>query len=121
MICSVCGSTAFRTTEYTSGRDVARSAPALECLGCGAISLREEAAASEEEMQAAIDANKSLDPPTLVAWMEQNGRKLRGTAGSTFAVAAGSHFMMGADSMAIVRRPDEQRPADKLVERLNNC
>src|SRR5580692_11401262 len=51
MICSVCGSTAFRTTEYTSGRDVARSAPALECLGCGAISLREEAAASEEERE----------------------------------------------------------------------
>jgi hypothetical protein len=49
MVCSVCGSRAFNATEYRSGRDAAQRAPAFECRGCGAISLGEEAAASEEE------------------------------------------------------------------------
>jgi ABC-type branched-subunit amino acid transport system substrate-binding protein len=72
-------------------------------------------------IKAAVEATRSLDAPTLVAWMDQNGSKLHGTAGSTFAVAPGSHYMMGPDSIAIVRHPEQLRPADKLVERLNNC
>ena len=51
MMCSVCGSTGFRTIEYTSGRGSAERAPALECRGCGAISLREEAAGTTEERE----------------------------------------------------------------------
>jgi len=72
-------------------------------------------------LKAAVEATRSLDGPTLAAWMDQNGSRVRGTAGSTFAVAPGSHYMMGPDSIAIVRHPEQLRPADKLVERLNAC
>jgi hypothetical protein len=49
MVCNVCGSRAFNATEYRTGPDAAHRAPAFECRGCGAISLGEEAAASDEE------------------------------------------------------------------------
>jgi hypothetical protein len=51
MICNVCGSQAFDITEYRPSRDGTCRAPAFECRGCGAISLREEAAASDKERE----------------------------------------------------------------------
>ena len=72
-------------------------------------------------LKAAIEGTKSLDGATLVGWMDQNATKQLGTAGAPFASTTGSHFMMGADSMAIVKRPDLVRQADKLVERVTGC
>jgi branched-chain amino acid transport system substrate-binding protein len=72
-------------------------------------------------LKAAVDATKSLDGPTLVAWMDKNASTVRGTAGVPFAAAAGSHFMMSADSLALVKRPDQARPGDNLIERMTNC
>jgi hypothetical protein len=51
MVCNVCGSRAFKVTEYRSGGNAACRAPAFECRACGAISLGEEAATSDEERE----------------------------------------------------------------------
>jgi branched-chain amino acid transport system substrate-binding protein len=72
-------------------------------------------------LKAAVEGAKSLDGATLISWMDQNATKVRGTTGAFFASTAGNHFMMGADAMAIVLRPDVIRPADKLVERVSGC
>jgi hypothetical protein len=51
MICNICGSRIFGIIEYRQGGHAAPRAPAFECRGCGAISLGEEAAASDEERE----------------------------------------------------------------------
>jgi hypothetical protein len=46
MVCNVCGANDFVNTKYRADGWVA---PALECTGCHAISLSEDAAMTDEE------------------------------------------------------------------------
>ena len=72
--------------------------------------------------RAAVEATKSLDGPGIVAWIEQNGSKLRGAgAGYPISYSKASHFMWGPDATTVVQRPDLVRAEDKLVERQTDC
>ncbi len=49
MVCNVCGCADFVATEYVL--DEGHRAPALECLGCRALALDENAASTEAERE----------------------------------------------------------------------
>jgi len=72
-------------------------------------------------LRAAVEATKSFDNTTLVAWMEENGKNVRGVAGFPFATSKAHHFLMGDDSLTYVNHPDVVRPEDKFVQRDIGC
>jgi ABC-type branched-subunit amino acid transport system substrate-binding protein len=70
----------------------------------------------------AVEATKSLDGPTIVSWLEANAGKLRAAGtGQPIGITKVSHYMVGADAITFVQRPDLVRPEDKLVERNIDC
>ena len=64
MVCNICGAEAFRRIDYRStGTGAEGSAPAFECAACGAISLDESAALTNDErisVKLAIRSRHSL-------------------------------------------------------------
>jgi branched-chain amino acid transport system substrate-binding protein len=58
---------------------------------------------------AAIDATKSVDGPTVAAWIENNAKNLTAVTGK-MAPSKTNHFMFGDDAMWMVTRPDIKRP-----------
>jgi hypothetical protein len=56
--------------------------------------------------KAAIEATKSVDGPTLAAWIAENSKKVTGVGGPVGATPA-YHFLWDRDSLAVVARPDQ--------------
>ena len=77
MFCTICGTRDFTSAVYRTG---SRLAPALQCKGCGALTLSEGEATSQEERDAiriAISGRSVLlVPDTLVVepWMPRTMR-----------------------------------------------
>jgi len=72
--------------------------------------------------RAAAEATKTLDGPTIAAWLEANGSKMRAAGtGQPIGITKANHYMVGADAITFVQRPDLVRPEDKLVERNIDC
>lgn len=57
-------------------------------------------------LKTAADAAKSLDGPKIAAWIEENASKIPGLATGTLSASKTRHFLFGAESLAIVPRPD---------------
>jgi len=58
---------------------------------------------------AAIEATKSVDGPTVAAWVEANAAKYPAVTGKMNASKT-NHFLFGSDAMWMVTRPDLKRP-----------
>jgi branched-chain amino acid transport system substrate-binding protein len=56
-------------------------------------------------IKAAVDATKSVDGPTLAAWIEKNGDSVPGISGK-ISVQKGDHFMFHSDIFTFSSRPD---------------
>ena len=96
---------------------MARSIETVTDDGLGLIERNAERAV----LRAAVEATKSFDNTTLVAWLEDNGKNVRGVAGFPFATSKAHHFLMGDDSLTYVNHPDVVRPEDKFVQRDVGC
>jgi branched-chain amino acid transport system substrate-binding protein len=56
-------------------------------------------------IKAAVDATKSVDGPTLAAWIEKNGDSVPAITGK-ISVSKGDHFLFHSDIFAFSARPD---------------
>jgi len=64
---------------------------------------------------AAIDATKSVDGPTVAAWIEANNANFPAVSGKMGATKT-NHFLFGGDALWMVTRPDVKR-ADGLLNK----
>lgn len=69
-------------------------------------------------LKAAVEATKSFDGATLTSWIEKNASSIRGRVNGSLSATQLSHFLVGADAITMVKRPDIKRE-DGLVERLD--
>ena len=69
-------------------------------------------------LKEAVEATKSLDGPTIAAWMEKNASAIKGRINGPLAASADNHFLVGSDAIVFVNRPDQKR-ADGAA--LRNC
>ncbi|GAB3628980.1 amino acid ABC transporter substrate-binding protein [Pandoraea terrae] len=67
-------------------------------------------------LKAAVEATKSFDGPTLSNWIEKNAPAIKGRVNGALSAGALSHFLVGVDAIAMVRRPDVKRE-DGSVQR----
>lgn len=67
-------------------------------------------------LKTAAEATKSLDGAVLAAWIEKNASTIKGRINGPLAASPNSHFLVGADAIVFVTRPDKKRE-DGLAER----
>lgn len=67
-------------------------------------------------LKAAVEATKSFDGPVLTAWVEKNAGSIKGRINGAMAASPTNHFLLGADAIVTVTRPDLKRE-DGLVQR----
>ena len=60
-------------------------------------------------MKAAVEATKSFDGAVLAEWMEKNAQNVKGRINGPLAASPSSHFLVGADAIVFVDRPDQKR------------
>ena len=60
-------------------------------------------------MKAAVEATKSFDGAVLADWMEKNAQNVKGRINGPLAASPNSHFLVGADAIVFVDRPDQKR------------
>ncbi len=68
-------------------------------------------------MKAAIEATKSFDGAVIADWIEKNVQNVQGRINGPLAASANNHFLVGADAIVFVTRPDKKRD-DGLPERV---
>jgi branched-chain amino acid transport system substrate-binding protein len=66
--------------------------------------------------KAAVEATKSLDGPTLAAWIEKNAHNIVGVSGRFSNPQNGARQLIGPDGLAFAIRPDVVR-SDGLTQR----
>lgn len=67
----------------------------------------------------AIEATKSFDGAVLAAWIEKNAKDIKGRINGPLSASPANHFLVGADAVVFVNRPDLKRE-DGLVQRTCN-
>lgn len=88
---------------------------APESAGKISVSLASEYYDAVKLFVAGIEATGGTDGPALAAWLETEGSKVPLIHGAV-SPSKESHFLFGADELAMVERPNETR-ADGLMKR----